>query len=319
MAAPRGRGALPRPPPLSHPNARGEAHARAAPAVGAEPLLLPDANPDQRRDHRLQVGGPCVPPYVDTPYPRSRRASRRRRRARAMAAPGARRGPRPRRGRELPLGATGRALRLRRLRGPGAQPHAARGGGVLAHRVLRPRYHEQARPRLGKALPLGESRDARVFPRAGDARERGFEGGDRVRGTARDQLRAAGALRRGADPQDRDPVAAARLRLRCVHRSGLGTGRPTVISADTKPRIASKARLRFDRRDNRYMLLYPEKGLVLNPTAAEIAKLCTGEHSVAGIVSQLASRYGKGAAEIEGEVMKFLSALAERGLLQETE
>ena len=92
-----------------------------------------------------------------------------------------------------------------------------------------------------------------------------------------------------------------------------------MISADTRPRIASKARLRYDRRDNRYMLLYPEKGLVLNPAAAEIAKLCTGEHSVASIVSQLASRYGKDAAEIEGEVMKFLSALSDRGLLQEAD
>ena len=92
-----------------------------------------------------------------------------------------------------------------------------------------------------------------------------------------------------------------------------------MISGDSRPRIASKARLRYDRRDNRYMLLYPEKGLVLNPTAAEIAKLCTGEHSVTAIISQLASRYGKDAAEIEGEVMKFLSALAERGLLQEPE
>ena len=92
-----------------------------------------------------------------------------------------------------------------------------------------------------------------------------------------------------------------------------------MISPDARPKIASKARLRYDRKTDRTMLLYPEKGLVLNPTAAEIAKLCTGEHSVAGIVSQLASRYGKGAAEIEGEVMKFLSALAERGLLQETE
>jgi len=90
-----------------------------------------------------------------------------------------------------------------------------------------------------------------------------------------------------------------------------------VISADTRPRIASKARLRYDRKAERYMLLYPEKGLVLNPTAAEIAKLCTGEHSVAAIVAQLASRYGKDAAAIESEVMKFLSSLAERGLLQE--
>jgi pyrroloquinoline quinone biosynthesis protein D len=92
-----------------------------------------------------------------------------------------------------------------------------------------------------------------------------------------------------------------------------------VISADTRPRIASKARLRYDRKSGRTMLLYPEKGLVLNPTAAEIAKLCTGEHSVASIVSRLASQYGKDSAEIEGEVMKFLSALSQRGLLQEAQ
>jgi pyrroloquinoline quinone biosynthesis protein D len=90
-----------------------------------------------------------------------------------------------------------------------------------------------------------------------------------------------------------------------------------VISADTRPRIAPKARLRYDRKADRYMLLYPEKGLVLNPTAAEIAKLCTGEHSVAAIVAQLAAKYGKEAASIESEVMKFLSALSDRGLLQE--
>jgi coenzyme PQQ biosynthesis protein PqqD len=90
-----------------------------------------------------------------------------------------------------------------------------------------------------------------------------------------------------------------------------------VITADTRPRIASKARLRYDRKTDRTMLLYPEKGLVLNPTAAEIAKLCTGEHSVAAIVARLAPQYGKDATEIENEVMKFLTALAERGLLQE--
>ena len=92
-----------------------------------------------------------------------------------------------------------------------------------------------------------------------------------------------------------------------------------MISPDKRPRIASKAWLRYDRKTNRTMLLYPERGLVLNPTAAEIAKLCTGEHSVSAIVAQLASRYGKDAHEIESEVMKFLSALAERGLLQEPE
>jgi coenzyme PQQ biosynthesis protein PqqD len=90
-----------------------------------------------------------------------------------------------------------------------------------------------------------------------------------------------------------------------------------MISRDTRPRIAAKARLRYDRKAERTMLLYPEKGLVLNPTAADIAKLCTGEHSVGAIVDQLAAKYGKEAAVIEREVMGFLSALAERGLLQE--
>jgi coenzyme PQQ biosynthesis protein PqqD len=92
-----------------------------------------------------------------------------------------------------------------------------------------------------------------------------------------------------------------------------------VISADTRPRIAAKARLRYDRKTGRTMLLYPEKGLVLNPTAAEIAKLCTGEHSVAVIVAKLGSQYGKDTASIEHEVLAFLSALADRGLLQEIE
>jgi len=90
-----------------------------------------------------------------------------------------------------------------------------------------------------------------------------------------------------------------------------------MISRDTCPRIASKARLRYDRKAERYMLLYPEKGLVLNPTAADIAQLCTGEHSVGAIVEQLAAKYGKEAPVIEREVMGFLSALSERGLLQE--
>jgi len=92
-----------------------------------------------------------------------------------------------------------------------------------------------------------------------------------------------------------------------------------VISSDTRPKIASKARLRYDRKTDRTMLLYPEKGLVLNPTAAEIAKLCTGEHSVSDIVARLAAQYGKDAATIESEVTKFLTALSERGLLQEAE
>lgn len=64
------------------------------------------------------------------------------------------------------------------------------------------------------------------------------------------------------------------------------------------------------------MLLYPERGLVLNPTAADIVQLCTGEHTVGAIVDRLAEKYTTRSREvIEREVLEFLRALAERGLV----
>ncbi|HEX2441698.1 MAG TPA: pyrroloquinoline quinone biosynthesis peptide chaperone PqqD [Methylomirabilota bacterium] len=90
----------------------------------------------------------------------------------------------------------------------------------------------------------------------------------------------------------------------------------TAISLDTRPRLAAKARLRWDRKDERFMLLYPERGLVLNPTAADVVKLCTGELTVGTIVEQLASKYTSQTREaVEREVVEFITRLAERGLV----
>lgn len=89
------------------------------------------------------------------------------------------------------------------------------------------------------------------------------------------------------------------------------------LTVESKPRLARKARLRFDRKSGRDMLLYPEKGLVLSPTASEILRLCTGELTVAGIVAALARKYApQPAAAVEREVVAFLDALAARGLLE---
>jgi pyrroloquinoline quinone biosynthesis protein D len=89
------------------------------------------------------------------------------------------------------------------------------------------------------------------------------------------------------------------------------------LRADTRPRLAPKVRLRWDRKDARYMLLYPERGLVLNATAADVAQLCTGEHTVTAIVDRLAEKYAReGRDVVEREVLSFLSALAERGLIR---
>jgi coenzyme PQQ biosynthesis protein PqqD len=89
-----------------------------------------------------------------------------------------------------------------------------------------------------------------------------------------------------------------------------------VIEAASRPRLAPKARLRFDRKASRYMLLYPERGLALNGTAADVLQLCTGEHTVQDIVAELTRRYGHETAAVEREVMSFLTAMAERGLVQ---
>jgi len=90
-----------------------------------------------------------------------------------------------------------------------------------------------------------------------------------------------------------------------------------MLSAASRPRLARKARLRFDRKSERYLLLYPEKGLVLNPTAAEVLKLCTGEHRLDAIVARLAAAHGGEAAAVEREVRDFLASMVDRALVED--
>jgi coenzyme PQQ biosynthesis protein PqqD len=113
-------------------------------------------------------------------------------------------------------------------------------------------------------------------------------------------------------------VAPAGLRVRRLHRARPRPGRRArLIPADARPRLATKARLRFDRQSQRYLLLYPERGLELNPTAADIVRLCTGEHTVDAIVAELAGKYTSQPREaVEREVRAFLGSLADRGLIQ---
>jgi coenzyme PQQ biosynthesis protein PqqD len=94
----------------------------------------------------------------------------------------------------------------------------------------------------------------------------------------------------------------------------------SVLTLATRPRLAAKARLRWDRKAERFMLLYPERGLVLNPTAADVVRLCTGELTVGAIVEQLAAKYASQPREmVEQEVLTFLTRMAERALVSVTD
>jgi len=90
-----------------------------------------------------------------------------------------------------------------------------------------------------------------------------------------------------------------------------------VYAAYVSPRLAAKAKLRFDRKAGKTMLLYPEKGLVLNDTAADVLKLCTGERTVRSIVDELAKKYNQDSSVIEREVLVLLNSMTERGLVHE--
>jgi coenzyme PQQ biosynthesis protein PqqD len=83
-----------------------------------------------------------------------------------------------------------------------------------------------------------------------------------------------------------------------------------------KPRLSPKAKLRLDPKTGKYILLYPEKGLLLNPTGAAILKLCSGEQSLEAIIATLAVEFQSHADVLGPEVLTFVQGLLDRGLLQ---
>ena len=84
------------------------------------------------------------------------------------------------------------------------------------------------------------------------------------------------------------------------------------------PRLAPKARLKWDGRERRYLLLYPERGLALSDTAAEILKLCDGAHPVSAIVDELAKTRPTTPREtIVADVNAFLHEMRKRGTLRD--
>jgi len=83
-----------------------------------------------------------------------------------------------------------------------------------------------------------------------------------------------------------------------------------------RPKLARRARLRWDERDGKYMIVYPERGLVLNESAAAVVKLCDGTRTVEEIVDDLVATSGAPGERVEADVRELLARLAERKLLE---
>jgi pyrroloquinoline quinone biosynthesis protein D len=89
-------------------------------------------------------------------------------------------------------------------------------------------------------------------------------------------------------------------------------------SDDTwRPRLAARARLKFDQIANQDLILFPEAALALNETGAAIVRLCDGAHSTGEIVGLLSKNHGDVDRDmLMHDVMGFLDSIRKRGLLQ---
>jgi pyrroloquinoline quinone biosynthesis protein D len=86
------------------------------------------------------------------------------------------------------------------------------------------------------------------------------------------------------------------------------------IVNSSRPRLADKARLKWDAVRSKHLLLFPEGFLVLSPTANEILELCDGRRTFDEIVKTLGERYQNNA--IEADVKEVLQKLADKNFVK---
>lgn len=80
------------------------------------------------------------------------------------------------------------------------------------------------------------------------------------------------------------------------------------------PKLSRKFRLQFEPAQDRWVLLYPEGMVQLNPSAAEILKRCDGTATLDTIVADLEAAFN--AKGIEPEVRSLLEEGQRRGWIE---
>jgi pyrroloquinoline quinone biosynthesis protein D len=91
------------------------------------------------------------------------------------------------------------------------------------------------------------------------------------------------------------------------------------LEPDLYPRLSRGARLHFNRRTQRYVLLSPERVVQLDASAAAVLERCTGRHTVPQIVRDLLVAKAEPAAaqmEMAGDVLSLLLELEQRRLVE---
>jgi coenzyme PQQ biosynthesis protein PqqD len=88
----------------------------------------------------------------------------------------------------------------------------------------------------------------------------------------------------------------------------------------TTPRLSPNARLRWDHRAERFMLLYPERGLLLNDAAYVALSLCNGHRRTHEVALILARRFElKDVDAVLASLNHFLGRLGRLGVVETAE
>jgi pyrroloquinoline quinone biosynthesis protein D len=93
--------------------------------------------------------------------------------------------------------------------------------------------------------------------------------------------------------------------------------RNITVSEASRPVLPRHAKLKFDAKRQRWVLLAPERVLAPDDIAVEILQLCDGARDVALIIDQLAAKYLADRAVIGVDVIAMLQDLADKGFLTE--
>ena len=258
----------------------GELTPRGAPALGREPLLLPEVHPAQGRRDPVQLPRGRDPARVDPADPRPRRHGEGDGGIESWLRLGE------------ALGVDREEMRVRAARPPGVR-YAV---DAYVNFARRSRGSRRSRPR-------SPSSSARPRSRSGSRRSSATTRGSTPPGSS---TSAPASCRRRATPSTRSTSpssAAARAssrtprsrrcasRPRCCGRSSTRSTAATRSRGGggmTRPRLVTGARLHYDKVREEHMLLIPEGAVRLNPTAAEVLELCDGERSLDDIVGALA-------------------------------
>jgi coenzyme PQQ biosynthesis protein PqqD len=85
--------------------------------------------------------------------------------------------------------------------------------------------------------------------------------------------------------------------------------------APPRPRLAPGSRLRWDEARQSWVVLAPERVILLDETAYEIVKRCDGTATVAEIVADLARAFEAEPGEVEADVVQLVDDLLAKRVL----